>query len=103
MMESVFTDQNFETQVLQASGRVLVDFWAPWCAPCQIMTPILEVFAKSVPVNVKIGKVNVDENPQTAQRYNILSIPTLIVFEKGKVIKQLSGVQSKENLEKLIQ
>ena len=101
MMESVFTDQNFEAEVLKARGKVVVDFWAPWCVPCQIMAPILEESAKAAAANVKIGKLNVDENLETAQKYNILSIPTIIVFESGKVVKQISGVQTKESMEEL--
>jgi len=101
-MEIKLTGQTFDLEVLKFKGKVLVDFWAPWCAPCQIMGPVLEEFAKDLPANVKVGKLNVDEHPQIAQKYNIMSIPTLIVFDNGNVSKQVSGVQSEESLQELI-
>jgi len=101
-MELVLTDQNFEADVLNSKGKFVIDFWAPWYGPCQIICPILDNFAKDLPANLRVGKLNVDENPQTAQKYNIMSIPTLVVIENGKVVKQVSGVQSKESLHELI-
>lgn len=93
-----FTDQNFEQEVLKSAKPVLVDFWAAWCGPCQMMGPVVDELAKESEEKFKIGKVNVDENRETAAKYGIMSIPTLIIFKNGKVAKQLVGVQSKENL-----
>ncbi len=92
------TDKNFEEEVLKSDKPVLVDFWAPWCGPCQMMGPIIEETAKEVKETAKVGKLNVDENPETAQKYGVMSIPTLIIFKKGENSKQLVGVQSKEVL-----
>jgi len=91
-------DANFEEKVLKNSQPVLVDFWAPWCGPCQIMGPIIEELAKETEGKAGVGKLNVDENAQTAQRYGIMSIPTMIIFKNGQVFKQFVGVQSKEAL-----
>lgn len=102
MAEITLTDENFEQNVLKNANKVVVDFWAPWCGPCQIMAPILEDFAKTAPANVSVGKLNVDESPQIAQKFNIMSIPTIILFEAGKPIKHAIGVQSRESLEELI-
>lgn len=88
----VLTDQNFETEVAQSTGKVLVDFWAPWCGPCRMQTPILERLAASG-VNAKILKLNTDENPGVAQKFGIVSIPTLILFENGKEKERYVGVQ----------
>jgi len=85
------TDANFDEQV--ASGVTLVDFWAPWCGPCLMQTPILESVGQQLGDRVKIGKVNVDENMQVAVRFGIRSIPTLILFKDGKVVQQFVGVQ----------
>lgn len=93
-----FTDQNFETEVLKSEKPVLVDFWAEWCGPCQMMGPIIDELAEEVKDEYKVGKLNVDENRETAAKYGIMSIPTLIIFKDGKVVKQLVGVQSKEGL-----
>ncbi len=101
-MEVVLTNQNFEQEVLKFNGKVLVDFWAPWCGPCQIMGPLLEEFAKSAPANVKVGKINVDENNEIAGKYGIMSIPTIMVFENGNIVKQAIGVQSREALNELV-
>lgn len=93
-----FTDQNFETEVLKSEKPVLVDFWAEWCGPCQMMGPIIDELAEEVKDEYKVGKLNVDESRETAAKYGIMSIPTLIIFKDGKVVKQLVGVQSKEGL-----
>lgn len=95
---TVFTDQNFKEKVLGAKVLVLVDFWAPWCGPCQMQGPIVEEVAKELEPKVKVGKLNVDENPNTASQYQIMSIPTLIIFKDGKVTERLIGLQSKEVL-----
>lgn len=93
-----FTDKNFQQEVLESDKPVLVDFWAPWCGPCQIMGPIVDDISKQSGKDFKVGKMNVDENPETSQKYNIMSIPTIMIFNKGNVSSQLVGVQSKETL-----
>jgi thioredoxin 1 len=93
-----FTDQNFEGEVLKSDKPTLVDFWAEWCGPCQMMGPIIEGLAKELEGKYKIGKLNVDENRETASKYGIMSIPTLIIFKDGKEAKKLVGLQSKESL-----
>lgn len=91
-----FTDQNFDQEVMKSEKPVLVDFWAPWCGPCQVMVPIVEELAKEMGGKVKIGKLNVDENPQVAEKFSIMSIPTIMIFKGGKVARQMVGVQAKE-------
>ncbi|HNU91967.1 MAG TPA: thioredoxin [Spirochaetota bacterium] len=86
-------DGNFNKEVLEASGKVLVDFWAPWCGPCRMQTPILERLAQSGAISAKITKLNTDENPQIAQKYGISSIPTLILFADGNETERMIGVQ----------
>ena len=93
------TDANFDKEVLQQEGIVMVDFWAPWCGPCQIMGPIVEEIGKEYEGKVKVGKVNVDENPVVSSRFQITSIPTLLIFKNGIVVKQLVGIQTKETLQ----
>jgi thioredoxin 1 len=97
-MEIVFSDQNFEGEVIKSEKPVLVDFWAPWCGPCQMMGPIVEELAKEMGDKAKVGKLNVDENSAVAQNFSVMSIPTIIIFKNGKIVKQLVGVQSKEAL-----
>lgn len=97
-MAMEFTDQNFEKEVLQGEGLVLVDFWAPWCGPCQIMGPILEELSTEVKDIAKIGKLNVDEQPATASQYGIMSIPTIKIFKQGQVVKEFIGVVQKDVL-----
>jgi thioredoxin 1 len=97
-MEQIFTDANFEQEVLKSDKPVLVDFWAPWCGPCQMMGPIIEELAKEMEGKVKIGKMNVDENPATAEKFGIMSIPSIKIYKEGRVIKEFTGVQSKESL-----
>jgi len=98
MSDITVTDANFDEQVLKSAKPVLVDFWAVWCGPCQVQGPIVEDVAASMGDKAVIGKVNVDENPQVSQKYGIMSIPTLMVFKGGTVVKQFIGVQSKETL-----
>ena len=83
---------------MKATQPVLVDFWAVWCGPCQVQGPIVEEVAKELDGKVKVGKMDVDQNPQTAQTFGIMSIPTLMIFKGGTVVKQFIGVQSKESL-----
>lgn len=94
------TDQNFDQEVLKSDKVTLVDFWAPWCGPCQMMGPILDELSQEVGDRFKVGKLNVDENPDSASKYGIMSIPALKIFKEGKVVKELTGVQNKESLKK---
>ncbi len=100
MAEVTLTDQNFDGEVLKSTIPVLVDFWAVWCGPCKMQNPILEELEKEYEGKVKIGKLNVDDNPNSAGKYSVMSIPTLLLFKNGEVVKQMIGVQSKETLEK---
>ncbi len=91
-------DSNFETEVLESDEPVLVDFWAPWCAPCLIMAPIIDEISEKNSDKMKVCKVNVDESPQTASRYGIMSIPTIALFKNGKMVHQVVGAMPKEGL-----
>lgn len=98
MSETVITDANFETEVLEKKGVVMVDFWAPWCGPCQMVGPVVSEIAKDYDGKAIVGKLNVDDNPQTAGKYGVMSIPTIIIFKDGEVTDTFVGVQSKEVL-----
>ena len=97
------SDTNFKKEVLDSGLPVLVDFWAKWCGPCKMVTPILEELAREYANKLKIGKLDVEENPKTATLYGIMSVPTLIFFKNGKVIGQLMGTLSKSELKKKIE
>lgn len=102
-MEHIFTDANFEEEVLKSPTTVLVDFWAPWCGPCRMMAPIVEALADETDAaTLKIGKCNVDENGQSAQTYGIMSIPTFLVFKGGQVVEQIAGSMEKEALKERV-
>ena len=97
-----FGDSNFETEVIQSEIPVLVDFWASWCAPCKAIAPLIDALAEDYEGKVKIGKVNVDENPATPAKYGIRGIPTIILFKDGKVMDQVVGAVPKAQLDALI-
>jgi thioredoxin 1 len=97
------TDQNWEAEVLAAPQAVLVDFWADWCVPCKTLLPSIEAVAQQFNGRLKVAKLNVEENEQVPFRYNITTLPTLIVFKKGQVAEQRVGLLSRENLVKLLE
>jgi thioredoxin 1 len=101
MADLTITDQNFEAEVLKSEQPVLVDFWAEWCHPCRIVGPIIEELAAEYSGKLKVGKVDVDKN-QVAGNYGIMSIPSILIFKGGKVLKTLVGAQSKDNYKKEI-
>src|SRR5689334_18993202 len=96
------TDQDFEQDVLKAEVPVLVDFWAEWCQPCKMLAPTVEAVAQKYDGKAKFVKVNVDDSPQTPQRYGIKGIPTLILFKSGSEAERVVGVTSKENVSRMI-
>ena len=96
------SDATFETEVLKSASPVVVDFWAEWCGPCRMIAPALEEISKSLGGKVKIVKLNVDENPQTAAKYGIMSIPTLMMFKNGELASRQVGAAPKQKLEQWI-
>jgi|SRR3989344_6982933 len=107
MSAVILNDENFDQEVINSKTPVLVDFWAPWCGPCKMQEPILEEIAKEYQdKNIKIGKLNVDEAPKAPSKFQIMSIPTLLIFKDGRPISQMIGIQDKktltEKLEKII-
>ncbi len=103
MSEIVLTNQNFEAEVMQSDIPVLVDFWAVWCGPCKMLAPIVEEIAREYEGKVKVGKVNVDDEPELAGRFGISSIPTLILFKNGQQAAVSVGVRPKEELVQMLQ
>lgn len=100
--EVPLTDANFKTEVLDSETPVLVDFWAEWCGPCRALAPVVEKIAQANAGKVKVGKLNVDENPESAQQYGIQGIPTLLLFKGGKVAHQIVGFQAQPNIQRAI-
>jgi thioredoxin 1 len=97
------TDENFDKEVLKADLPVLVDFWAPWCGPCQMTEPVIEELAGELEGKIKIAKLNVDENSQTAQKFEVMSIPTVVIFKGGKEAGRRVGFEGKEGYKKLLE
>ena len=98
MSESVFTDQNFSSDVLKSKIPVLVDFWAEWCGPCRMLGPIVEKIAKDYAGKIKVGKMNVDENPDTPGSLGIQGIPTIMIFKNGEMVKRIVGFQPEDRI-----
>ena len=102
MAEITITKNNFEQEVLQSDKPVLVDFWAAWCGPCRMVAPIVAQIAEEQAGQVKVGKINVDEEPALAMQFGIASIPTLLVFKDGQVVNKAVGYMPKEQLEAML-
>ena len=103
MADQIFTDKDFKEKVLESKTPVVVDFWAPWCGPCKMVSPIIEELAKEYDGKVVIGKMNTDENVETAGQYSVMSIPTVMLFKEGKPVQALIGVQGKQTYKKEIE
>lgn len=103
MSDFTFTDANFEQEVIKSTTPVVVDFWAAWCGPCRIVSPIIEDLAKEYEGKVKVGKLNVDENQEKASQFGVMSIPTVLVFKGGQPVKTLIGAQGRESYKQAIE
>ena len=97
-MVNVFNEENFEEEVLRSDNTTIVDFYADWCGPCKMMSPIIDSIAEEYSDSIKVGKVNVDENQDLAMKYNVMSIPTVFVFKNGNISKSFIGVTSKQEI-----
>ncbi len=102
MSEIILNDDNFEAEVLKSDKPVLVDFWAPWCGPCQMMGPLVEELASEYEGKAKVAKLNVDESQTTAGQYKVMSIPTFLVFKGGEVVDQMVGGVQKDKLKEMV-
>ncbi|MCQ2590910.1 MAG: thioredoxin [Treponema sp.] len=100
MSETIVTKENFQKEVLEAEKTVLVDFWAEWCGPCKMLAPVLKTFAEENP-NVKVCKINVDEQAELAEQFNVMSIPSLVVFKAGQLSRSAVGYQTVDMLKNL--
>lgn len=103
MAEIKITGANFETEVLKADKPVLIDFWATWCGPCRMLSPVIEEIAEEYDGKIIVGKVNVDEEPELAQAFKVVSIPTIVVMKDGKIVNQSVGFQPKASIVKLFE
>ena len=97
-MVKEFNEENFENEVLKNKGIVLVDFFATWCGPCKVMSPIIDEIAEEKIENLSVGKVDVDENPELSEKYGVMSIPTIVIFSGGEIKKTFLGVTNKEDI-----
>lgn len=101
-MELVLTDANFDQEVLKSDKPVLVDFWAPWCEPCKMVSPVVTQLADELAEHLTVGKINVDENPKMTQAYQVFSIPSLKIYKGGQVIGEITGAAPKAMIEKKV-
>lgn len=102
MAELIITEKNFEAEVLNSEKPVLIDFWASWCGPCRMLAPTVAEIAEEQADKIKVGKINVDEEPGLAAKYGVMSIPTVMIFKEGKVTNTAVGVRPKDQLEALL-
>ena len=98
-----FSNDTFQSEVLQGSGPILVDFWAPWCGPCKMLGPVIDGLADELSGKAVVGKVNIDDEPDIAAKYGVVTIPTIILFKDGQEVNRLVGVQSKLTLTQMVE
>ena len=98
-----FSNDTFQSEVLQGSGPILVDFWAPWCGPCKMLGPVIDGLADELSGKAVVGKVNIDDEPDPAAKYGVVTIPTIILFKDGQEVNRLVGVQSKLTLTQMVE
>jgi thioredoxin 1 len=103
MAELILSEGNFDSEVIKSNLPVLVDFWAPWCGPCRMLSPVIEEIAMEFAGKIKVGKLNTDENLALATQYQITSIPTIMIFKGGKVVEKMVGFKSKNELKKIVE
>ena len=101
-MVNIFNEENFDSEVINSDKITIVDFYADWCGPCKMMSPVIDKIAEEYAENIKVGKVNVDDNQELAMKYNVMSIPTILIFKNGKLEKTFIGVTSKSEIEEAI-